>query len=197
MNYFKLSSLGLALAALFSFNACDEEVDPIAPEVVTTMVQATSYTDWVYYSFSEDTIVSVADPANASNWDIALMRNHVRTNSGTSGSGQGGAFDAGVIDFDGYVTAPETGYLVDDSVQAFNFATMEYSPVAASSVLEGWGSFSSDTPPVFTPSLKVFAVKTATGKYVKLMFLNYYGTEGSGYITFKYLHQPDGSLNLQ
>ena len=198
MKKIKLRSFIMVIAAIFALQACDKENnDPIVLEVVTTIVEATSYTNWVYYSFSEDTIVDVIDPENSTNWDIGLMRNHIKTNSGTSGNGDGGAYDAGVVDFDLLLVSPETGYVVDDSVPAFSMITMEYSNIAANSVLETWGAFTEDTPPVFELTNNVFVIKTPLGNYAKVIFLNYYGTEGSGYITFKYLYQPDGSTTLE
>lgn len=198
MKEIKLKSFIIVIAATLALQACNKEGnDPLVPEVVTVTVPATSYTDWVYYSFSEDTIVDVIDPEGSTMWDIGLMRNHIRTNSGTSGNGDGGAYDAGVIDFDLPLIAPETEYVVDDSVQIFSMITMEYSNVAGNTVLETWGAFTDDMPPVFEPSNRVFVVKTALGNYTKVTFLNYYGTEGSGYITFKYLYQPDGSATLK
>jgi len=199
MKNLKLKTIILIIAALMIFNACDdnEKNDLSKPETITTMLEATSYTDWVYFSLSENKVVDVSDPATSTNWDIAFMRNHLKTNSGTSGNGEGGALDAGVIDFDSYVMAPEIGYAIDDSIQAFDFATMEYHNVAANTVLETWGVFTEDMPPVLEPSNKVFAVKTAIGNFAKIIFLNYYGNEGSGYITFKYVYQPDGSAKLE
>ena len=41
------------------------------------------------------------------------MRNNFRTNSGASGNGLGGAFDAGVVDFDTYIVAPETDGILE------------------------------------------------------------------------------------
>lgn len=192
----KLLSLAAALIVLFS--SCDDNTDePVVLETITTEVTATSYTDWVYYSLSQDTIVAVTDPATSNAWDLGFMRNHIRTNGGSSGNGNGGVLDAGVVDFDAYSAAPETGYLVDDSVSAFNMTTMEYSNIAASSVLETWGAFNDAMPPVFTTTNKVFVIKTAEGKYAKVMFMSYYGSTGSGQITFKYVYQPDGSLKLK
>lgn len=199
MKNFRLKSVIVIFAALIIFSACekDDTEDSNKLESVTDIVAATSYTDWVYYSFSEGKTIEITDPKTSTSWDIGLLRNHIRTNSGSSGNGEGGAYDAGTINFDTFIEAPETGYAIDDSVQAFNFATMQYSPVAANSVLETWGTFTDAQPPVLEPSNKVFVIKTAEGKYVKIIVLNYYGTEGSGYITFKYTYQPDGSRKLE
>ena len=198
MRNLKLNSI-FAIVLLIAFSSCkkNEGDDDNKLKPVTTLVDATSYTDWVYYSLSENRIVEVSDPSTSTSWDIALMRSHFRTNSGTSGNANGGVFDAGVVNFNTYTQAPEAGYIVDTIIQVFNVNTMEYRSVSANEVLEYWGSLSDNMPPTFTPNNKVFALKTASGKYAKISILSYYGTGGSGYITFKYLYQPNGSRILE
>lgn len=186
------------LATILVFSACKkDDNDSNKLDVVTTMVDATSYTDWVYFSLSENRVVEVANPETETTWDIALMRNHFKTNSGTSGNGNGGAFDAGAVNFDTYVLAPETGYVVDSTIQHFNLPIMTYETVNANTVLETWGTFVGEMPPVMIPNNKVFVVKTAEGHYAKIMVLNYYGTVDSGHITFKFVYQPNGTTTLE
>lgn len=204
MKNFRFKNAILIIAAVIMFSACEEDEnnnnDPAALEVITKQVAATSYTEWVYYSFSEEAVVAVTDPKTETNWDIGLRRNHFSTNSGSSGNGVGGAYDAGVVNFDTYFEAPETGYTVDDTVQNMDLTTMPFPTmysIAGNTVLETWGEFTEEQPPSFIPSNKVFIVKTADDKYVKMIILNYYGTEGSGYITFKYAYQADGSTDLE
>ncbi|NOQ27919.1 MAG: hypothetical protein GQ564_21360 [Bacteroidales bacterium] len=197
MKNFRLKNAIFIIAALLMFSACDDDTPTIG---ATTMVEATSYTEWVYFSFSEGKIVDVTDPKTETNWDIGLRRNHFSTNSGSSGNGAGGVFDAGVVDFDAYFEAPETEYTVDDTVQNMDLTTIPFPTmysIAGNTVLETWGVFTEEQPPTFIPSNKVFAVKTADGKYVKMIIQSYYGADGSGYITFKYVYQSDGSTNLE
>jgi hypothetical protein len=48
------------------------------------------------------------------------------------------------------------------------------------------------------PADYIYIVKTATGKYAKIWFKSYYSPENiSGYVTFQYKYQPDGSKNLE
>ena len=142
-------------------------------------------------------LTEITDPATSTSWDLGFLRNHVRTNSGSSGSGQGGSYDAGMTDFDAFTEVSESGYVVDDSIPAFDFAIMQYVSLAASTVLETWGTFTEEQPPTLELSNKVYAIKSADGKYAKIIFLNYYGTDGSGFVTFKYVYQADGSINLE
>lgn len=202
MKNFRFKNAILIIAAIVMFSACEEDEnnnnDPAALEVITKQLDASSFTNWVYYSFSEETVVDVTDPATSTNWDIALMRSHFKTNSGTSGNFDGGSFDAGVVDFDTYVEAPETGYVEDDFFKVYDFAIQDSSSISANKVLETWGEFNmSAMPPTFETSNKVFVVKTAVGKYVKMIGQSYYGADGSGYITFKYVYQPDGSTKFE
>ena len=57
------------------------------------MLNATSYEKWVYYSFEKGAIVEVSSPETDLGWDIAFQRWYVKTNSGTSGKGKGGAIN--------------------------------------------------------------------------------------------------------
>jgi len=48
------------------------------------------------------------------------------------------------------------------------------------------------------PSDYIFFVKTGDGKFAKVWFKSYYSAENlSGYVTFQYKYQPDGSKNLE
>ncbi|MFC2481697.1 MAG: HmuY family protein [Capnocytophaga granulosa] len=67
---------------------------------------------YVYFSF-EKGVVEVADPVASNDWDIAFNRYHVKTNSGTSGKGQGGALRTEGKDFAALKEAPTEGYLAD------------------------------------------------------------------------------------
>jgi hmuY' len=67
---------------------------------------------YVYFSF-EKGVVEVADPVASNDWDLAFNRYHVKTNSGTSGKGQGGALRTEGKDFAALTEAPTEGYLVD------------------------------------------------------------------------------------
>ena len=48
------------------------------------------------------------------------------------------------------------------------------------------------------PSDFIYIVRTGKGKYAKVWFKGYYSaTNVSGYVTFQYKYQPDGSTNLE
>jgi hypothetical protein len=51
---------------------------------------------------------------------------------------------------------------------------------------------------LIVPTDSIFIVRTATGKYAKVWFKDYYNNEGaSGYIKFQYKYQPSGSMNFK
>jgi len=76
---------------------------------------------YVYFSFNKG-VVEVNDPMASNDWDIAFNRYHVKTNSGTSGKGQGGAVRTEGKDFAALKTASTTGYLADIEKEVSSFA---------------------------------------------------------------------------
>jgi len=178
--------------------------DPINPaEGKTVTVDATDYEEWTYFSFSTGDVVTVADPETDTNWDLGFLRNHIRTNGGTSGSGSGEVYDAGVVAFETVIEAPSTGYVADKDTIEHTILDFTQNPpativdVSANPILEGWGSFTDENPPTFNVTNKIFVLKAADGKFAKLQLLSYYNDEGSGHITFEYKYQADGSANLE
>ena len=74
---------------------------------------------YVYFSFNKG-VVEVSDPQESNDWDIAFNRYSVRTNSGTSGSGNGGALTTNETDWDKVATASSTAsFTVDGSIYVF------------------------------------------------------------------------------
>ena len=55
-------------------------------------VDASSYFNWVYFSFDQGDVVEIENPENSLEWDLAFQRKHIRTNGGLSGSGYGGGY---------------------------------------------------------------------------------------------------------
>ena len=76
----------IILTFLISLSLSFSQVDT----VVT--VDASSYYDWVYFSFSQSQLVNIENPESSLEWDIAFQRKHIKTNSGLSGLGSGGAY---------------------------------------------------------------------------------------------------------
>ena len=151
---------------------------------------------WTYFSFAAGGAVTVVDPASSTDWDLAFHRLQVQTNSGTGGIGKSGAKNMGVIDFFSLGTAPTDSYVVDTELekQGHGGTVTKYS---GNSEMKDWYDMEG-MPPDITSKNEVFAVKTADGQYAKMQFLDYYSKEGvSGFVTVRYVYQPDGSTNLK
>jgi len=89
--------------------SCDENDNIIGSETIPIGIEqtidATSYIDWNYYKLTDTTLQKVifyyGDPDNSLLWDIAFQRNHIKTNSGTSGIGNAGAYVDSINTWDG------------------------------------------------------------------------------------------------
>ena len=123
----KLKFLAPALLAGFvAFTSCSKDDDKKEPAPQggakeVKYLDASDQQKWVYFSF-EKGVVEVADPQTSNDWDLAFNRYHVRTNSGTSGKGQGGAYKTDKTDFDAVTVAPTAEeYKVDVEQQVSSF----------------------------------------------------------------------------
>ena len=158
--------------------------------------------DWVYFSFATGAEVQGVNEENRKerrDWDLAFNRFSIRTNSGLSGGGQGGALLTQVKEMAEVTQAPASGYTVDTEINLSGFANG--APVSKKSTgnqVLAEGIKFAGPPPTYTPHENVFIVKTADGKYAKLQFIGFHNAEGkSGFISFKYAYQPNGSANLK
>jgi hypothetical protein len=186
---------------IVSFLACDKEDTNTPIDSQTTEINSTNANTWKYFSFDKNDTVSIADPANSLEWDIAFQRYRIRTNSGLAGNGMGGAansYSTGQTGFDALRTVSDTStFATDTSVDIavqMGFATYIINPV-----LYTWFTleFAAQGTQI-VPTDYIYIVRTATGKYAKIWFKSYYSaTNASGYINFQYKYQPDGSKNLE
>ena len=95
--------------------------------------------EWVYYSLEKGVVEVTTATPTVSNWDVAFSRYHVKTNSGTSGKGQGGAVKTAETDFDKVATASLTAsYTVDEplNVSSFGGGKPGQSRISASPIFE-------------------------------------------------------------
>ncbi len=110
----------LLLLAISPIAACNraEELPPISGEVTFEL----SDTLWTYFSFESGAVVGTSrfgDEAQDEawrvrlDWDIAFCGDLVRTNSGTSGIGQGGILRERTSNFYNLTEAPAEGYETD------------------------------------------------------------------------------------
>ncbi len=198
----------LMISVIVMLSSCKKEKEELPQPNQSSSVKTGEYTlsrgtklrgeDWIYFSFDTQAEVSGIDSSNyktLDTWDIAFHRYSVRTNSGTSTNniGRGGAYDTGIniADWASVTEAPETNYVVDDTIQILNYNTQayEYMNTTGNTVL-GRGVSFSGPPPTYTLSDNIYIVKTAKGKYAKIWIKSFHNSNNeSGYITFCYAYQ--------
>lgn len=206
----KLPLLTIIAAALaFAFTACsDDTTGPNGEEeshlethtVADISTGERGNLQIAYYSLRENTLVQ--DSASAE-WDVAFSRTTIYTNSGSSGPGDGGAI---VLDqpFEATTMAPSEGYAIDTS--STNLAI----PTGSDN---GWYNYNPSTHIVTPIEGKTIVIRTADGtQYAKINILSYYKGNPdlssdefnnnpddypSGYYTFEYAIQLNGSRELQ
>jgi hypothetical protein len=147
------------------------------PAVVTLDASA----GWVYFSFATASDVAPAGPRD---WDIAFRRFHVMVNGGTGFAGQGAVADLGAVDLHAVAAAPATGWVDRARRDSTNEAIARWYDYGFTSHL-------------LTPRPRVYAVRTADGRYALLRFLSYYCEGGHpGCITFEYVYRGDGTRHF-
>lgn len=214
----KIVMLLMAAMAVTSFSSCGgddddandgnngENVNPGTEklEMKTVMLsRKTAYgNDWIYFSLKEGKeLAGITEENHMENleWDLAFNRYNIRTNSGKSGKGQGGALDTESKDMEAVKTVPEKEFIVDvnamitESFTGSGITECESSlnPCMAEAI-----KFAGP-PPSYTPNNHIYIVKTADGKYAKVKVLGFHNDEGkSGFVSFQYVYQPNGSRNF-
>jgi hypothetical protein len=191
----------LSAIIITSFFACKKENNKIIIEAQTFEVNSSGSTVWKYFSFANNDTVTIADPSNSTGWDLAFQRYRIKTNGGKSGSGSGSAansYQKGQAGFDSLKIVSDTAtFAKDDSI---SIAIQQgYAYYVVNPVLYTWFTLEFATEGTqIVPADHIYIVKTATGKYAKIWFKSYYSPENiSGYVTFQYKYQPDGSKNLE
>jgi hypothetical protein len=209
----KLVNYLFSVAALVAMASCgdnDELYKGDYKEITLDATQAKS----VYFSFEKDSIVAVTDAANSLSWDFAVYRYNFKTNSGKSGKGPGGAVSAYLTSLEAVAEAPSTGYVVDDSLMiSTGFDPVTHMPsfgkISGNLAITGpmpnpmvvktdtashvWSQTYAGNATTFIPTMKVFVIKTALGKYAKIQVLDYYKEGKSGFVKIRYYYQADGN----
>jgi hypothetical protein len=136
---------------------------------------------WVYFSFATASTVQAPGPVD---WDIAFRRFHVMVNGGPGFAGKGAVADLGAVALDAVAMAPATGWVDRAARDSTNEAIARWYDYGFTSHL-------------LTPKRRVYAVRTADGRYALLRLLSYYCEGGRpGCITFEYLYQGDGTRHF-
>ncbi len=197
----KTTVLFLTLA-LFLVVSCskDDDSEPTTGETKTVNIDASSDSTWHYFSFSEQQFIGsgTEDPATneewfaRDDWDIAIMRYYVRTNSGeaTTIGSQGGVYTCDEdMEFDTLEEIPagatfETDQTVTQSSHGTTYDIVLSSAQVIQFQLNPDGSLV--MPPVYLPS-PVYIFKTADGEDTyKVNFTQYINADGqSGHVEFE------------
>ena len=147
---------------------------------------------FTYFSLRNNSLV--IGPDN-NDWDIAFNSINVLTNSGVSGSGQGGGMVLTGENFEKLKVLPVDGWRVDKDGE----------PALSSPSWYTYTGSEGNPPHTIIPNPGVIlAIRTADNKYVKLQIQSYYlggariprDGEASRYYTFRYQFQPNGSKNF-
>jgi hypothetical protein len=142
-------------------------------------VDATETERWRHFSFQLGSVVESPGPRD---WDLGFRRFQIIANGGSGFAGEGGILDLGAVPFDDVAEVPANGY-----------AKSVRNPDPSNPAIARWytyGFFSH----LLTPKPRVWAVRTADGRYAKLALVGYYcpGRQ-PGCVTFRYVYQGDGS----
>jgi hypothetical protein len=186
---------------IFLIAGCTKEETKAPIEVQTFEVDATSTTAWKYFSFEKNDTVEIADPLLSTDWDLAFQRYRIRTNGGKSGSGMGKAansYTKGQEGFDALKFVSDTAtFMADDTMQIA--VVQGYATYIVNPRLYTWFTLEFATQGTqIVPSDFIYIVETAKGKFAKVWFKSYYSaTNNSGFVTFQYKYQPDGSRNFE
>ena len=195
-NNFLLLAVFIALIV-----SCKKENTKPPIQAQTFEVNSTSSTTWKYFSFANNDTITVTDPATSTAWDLAFQRYRIKTNGGASGNGSGSAgnsYKKGQAGFDALTIVPDTTTFAPDI--SISIAVQQgYANYVVNPTLYTW--FALEFAPQGTqivPSDYIYIVKTGNGKYAKVWIKSYYSaTNLSGYVTFQYKYQPDGSKILE
>jgi len=198
----KLTYLFVAITFI-AFTSCsdDDSDSKETGETFTQYINATSKTTWHYFSFKKGIEIGTGEETEADNnswfarsdWDLAINRYSIRTNSGaaTSIGSLGGVYtcDEGV-EFTSLKEIPSNAIFDIDKIVEISghSGTSEIIKSTAQVItFKANEDGSLVMPPVYLPS-PIYIFKTANGKNMyKVSFTQYVNDEGtSGHIKFDY-----------
>lgn len=151
---------------------------------------------YTFYSLEKNAIVPNTDSASTK-WDIAFMSTRIITNSGTSGTGLGGAFVFTGL-FDDLKTIPTDSVFKTDNAPTY---------AITSGSGKGWYTYDGLNNLITPIAGRVLVIKTASGKFAKVEIISYYkggvtlpasaSTDDKlykqRYYTFRFAFQPNGT----
>jgi len=148
-------------------------------------IDASNYSNWVYFSFEQASVIDVENPEESMEWDVAFQRKHIRTNSGLSGIGSGGAFVDSTTTWlnqwnANYFQQIEPLFAVDTLLNDFyNPITHEFGQDVKNPALNAWGWFDEDYH-LNTTNYVLYVLLPNGLDVVKFWPQGYYSQVGSG-----------------
>lgn len=163
-------------------------------------VDASSYTDWVYIDFHRLTVETSAidkdDPTAGvpASWDIAVHRYDVKTNGGSALETEYadfGALQAAGLPAEGYVAdEPLTQNRISYDMSHMMDGYLIYAVSDYNAEVSKWLDVdTSEMPPVYTLSHRIYVVRLADGTHVALQladFMDASGTKGVLTVDYRY-----------
>ncbi len=207
---YRAFSILLPLFALGFLAACDSnDPDDVLEEVVAETVTSLpadpatgrdpntgapiSTGRYTFFSLRDGTTVANSDSLT-NKWDLGFRGTTIIVNGGT---GRVGNAAAQIVSgtFEELTSAPTSGYNQDDGA----------SLALSSGGGNGWYNYNPTTHLVTPVPGRVIVVRTADGRYAKVSIQSYYKdapasptqASESGYYTFRYVFQPDGSRSFE
>ena len=140
--------------------------------------------EWRRFDFSRGAPVA---GARRSEWDLAARRYRLIVNGGDQFAGRAGVVSLGAVPFDSVRRVPAEGYRGTRRDQGGD---------PEHPVLDGWYRYDFFSHLLLSRG-RVFAVRTADGRYAKVAVVSYYcpGPE-PGCLTIRYTYQGDGSRRV-
>jgi hypothetical protein len=153
----------------------------VGPRLYT--VDATDQRRWRWFDFSRGAVVESPGPRE---WDLAFRRHDVLVNGGEEFAGKGGAIALDSVVFDSLAEVPDSGYLPSEAGRD-----------STNPVFEKWYDYGF-TSHLLEPKPRVYAIRTADGRYAKLEIVSYYCPGAvSGCLTFRYAYQGSGARRVR
>lgn len=160
----------------------------------TIFIDATDYAKWTYINFAKKTIdtsnIRMEEPEPA-NWDFAIHRYDVKTNNGAALQTE--HFSLHVFKGNGVSLSgdfsPDTLSRVAYDMSGMMDNNVLYTDSHLNKVLCKWLDVNtSQMPPIYTLSNRVYILRLSNGQYAALLFTNYMNSASvKGYVTIRYV----------
>lgn len=186
----KISLSALFAVAILGLTSCSNDNSTELPPVETkeAYINATSKTTWYYFSLAENKVIGTGEENTTDNatwaarkdWDVAVNRYLIRTNSGaaTSASAQGGVYTFGAsTTFNSVTTVPAgASFVTDKAISSEGMGGATTTTVKSEAtviVFKTNEDGSMIMPPVYLQA-PVYIFRTANGKEnYKIQFTQY------------------------